>query len=198
MTINDIRPLKQQMRKKYKAMRSAMGEQEKACLDDKVLSRLLNTWAYREQDLILTYVSTAIEVDTYGLIKKALQDGKTVAAPRCVENTRLMDFYIVKSLDDLEKGSFGVMEPDPSKCEKLSDFSKGLCIVPALCFDKAGYRLGYGKGYYDRFLASFGGTTVGICYSACVCDALPCGKFDKSVDILVTEKGCSTLSKQRR
>ncbi|MCR4925439.1 MAG: 5-formyltetrahydrofolate cyclo-ligase [Clostridiales bacterium] len=195
MTIKDIRPIKKKLREKYKNIRFAMTADEKARLDEKVFSRVVNSWAYRQQDIILTYVSTDIEVDTKAIIQRALQDGKTVAAPRCIDNTRLMDFYIIKSLDDLESGYFGVLEPKPEKCTKLSDFSKGLCIVPALCFDNKGYRLGYGKGYYDRFLVQFEGEIMGICYSSCVCESLPYGKYDRNVDILITEKTCINLKK---
>ena len=93
----------------------------------------------------------------------------------------------IRSLDDLEKGTFGVLEPKHKQCKLVTDLSHGFCIVPGLCFDAKGYRLGYGKGYYDRFLSEFKGVTVGICYTSCVQYGLPHGYFDRPVDILVTE-----------
>lgn len=188
MTVNDIRPIKQRLRSEYKNIRKALSVSQKARLDEEIFRRAVNLWAYREEQLVLSYVSRDIEVDTVAIINKAFEDGKTVAVPRCKQGAGAMDFYIISSFDDLEKGVFGILEPNPEKCERLSDFSRGVCFVPALCFDMNGSRLGYGKGYYDRFLAKFSGKSVGLCYSSCICPELPCGKFDKSVDILISDK----------
>jgi len=188
MQVTDIRQKKTELRKQYKSLRDSIPKDEKCFIDKKIIRKITQLWSYREEELLLTYVSIGSEVDTKELIQYALNDGKKVAAPRCVENTRDMDFYLIKSLDDLELGSFGVMEPIKERCEKLEDFSKGVCIVPALAFDKRGYRLGYGKGYYDKFLGNFGGRIIGVCYSFCMCDELPHGRFDKQVSSIVTEK----------
>lgn len=188
MQVTDIRQEKKELRKHYRALRDNISCDEKDIMDEKVLRKITQLWSYREEDILLTYVATGSEVDTRPLIEYALNDGKTVAVPRCVENTRNMEFYIIKSLEDLEAGSFGVMEPIKHKCEKLHDLSKGVCIVPALAFDKDGYRLGYGKGYYDRFLNNYSGRIIGVSYSFCVCDELPRGRYDKKVSSIITEK----------
>ena len=185
--MNDIRPLKQKLRAESKLYRNELSSNEKAELDSKISDRLFNTWQYKSCEVLLTYVSTEIEVDTREIISRALADGKRVAVPRCIDNTRLMDFYFIKDFDDLESGYMGVLEPIPEKCEKMTDFSEGLCIVPALMFDLYGYRLGYGKGYYDRFLSNFCGETLGICYNRCVREKLPHGKFDKCVERIITQ-----------
>ena len=142
---------------------------------------------YKNASVILTYVSKNPEVDTLHLIAQALADHKRVAVPKCVgEHT--IDFYFIKSMDDLEVSTFGVQEPIVERCRKIKDYRNCFCIVPGMSFDTDGYRLGYGKGYYDRFLAGFTGATVGLCYSKCVRWSLPKGFYDKPVDILVTEK----------
>lgn len=191
--MNDIRPLKQKLRAESKLYRNELSSNEKAELDSKISDRLFNTWQYKSCEVLLTYVSTEIEVDTREIIPHALADGKRVAVPRCIDNTRLMDFYFIKDFDDLESGYMGVLEPIPEKCEKITDFSKGLCIVPALMFDLYGYRLGYGKGYYDRFLSNFCGETLGICYNRCVREKLPHGKFDKCVERIITQSRIITV-----
>ncbi len=191
--MNDIRPLKQKLRAESKLYRNELSSNEKAELDSKISDHLFNTWQYKSCEVLLTYVSTEIEVDTREIISRALADGKRVAVPRCIDNTRLMDFYFIKDFDDLEGGYMGVLEPIPEKCEKMTDFSKGLCIVPALMFDLYGYRLGYGKGYYDRFLSNFCGETLGICYNRCVREKLPHGKFDKCVEIIITQSRIITV-----
>lgn len=188
MPLIDLKEQKNLLRASYKKFRLELTALQKSELDEKILKNVLRLNEYKSNDTLLCYVSTKIEVDTLKLIEQALKDKKRVAVPRCVENTREMEFYFINSLDELEPGSFGVLEPIKNKAEILTDFGKGLCIVPGLGFDCNGYRLGYGKGYYDRFLSSFCGSTVGICYSECVKWHLPHGFYDKNVDFLVTEK----------
>lgn len=185
----DIRKYKKELRAKYKQLRKDMSEQTKAELDDKICRKLVSTDAYKRCKRLLTYVSTDIEVDTMQLIHTALADGKIVAVPRCIDGTRNMDFYIITSDKQLGSGSFGVLEPDPQKCELLTCFDDAVCIVPALAYDMYGYRLGYGKGYYDRFLAAHSGLyNIGIEYCSCTVSNLVSGKFDIAADLIVTEK----------
>ena len=187
MPLTDIRPVKAALREKYRGIRTAMTEEEKNNCDTAIAQQVRRLWQYEKNDTILVYVSTPIEVDTRTIITQALADGKKVAVPRCVEGTRNMEFYYIRSLDGLEPGTFGVLEPNPTKTELMTDFSRGLCIVPAFSYDWSGFRLGYGKGYYDRFLSRFEGNIIGICYSSCVQRSLPHGRFDRPVELLVTE-----------
>lgn len=185
----DIREYKSQLRSKYKKLRTDMSAEEKAALDSRIAARFLGTKLYKDCQVLLTYVSTPIEVDTINIIQTAIRDGKTVAVPRCVDGTRDMIFYIISSLDDLESGAFSVLEPVPQKCKALTEFDGAVCIVPALAYDMEGYRLGYGKGYYDRFLSAHRGmTNVGIEYCSCTVQKLYRGKFDVAAEYLVTEK----------
>lgn len=185
----DIREHKKELRDNFKRLRAKMPPQLKTLRDDSICARFVSTMAYQKADTLLIYVSTAIEVDTYGIITRALSDGKTVAVPRCIDGTRDMDFYIISSFDQLEKGTFSVMEPIPEKCEKLTRFSGALCVVPALSYDMSGYRLGYGGGYYDRFISAHPDMIcVGICYCCCTVQELVRGRFDRAVNMLITEK----------
>ncbi len=185
----DIREYKKELRAKFKQLRRDMTQEHKEKLDDMIISKLTSTEAYKKCKCLLTYVSTEIEVDTMKLIHTAMDDGKIVAVPRCIDGTRNMDFYIITSNKQLEAGSFGVLEPVPERCELLTDFSDAICIVPALAYDMEGYRLGYGKGYYDRFLSSHRGLyNIGIEYCCCTVTTLVRGKFDVAADMLVTEK----------
>lgn len=188
MPLGDIRPLKAQLREQYKTYRRNMSPEIKDACDRQIAGRVTGLWQYRQNGLLLTYVSTPIEVDTHRIIRQALADGKQVAVPRCVPGTRNMEFYLIGSLEELVPGTFGVLEPEPDPEKLLTDFSHGLCLIPALCYDWKGFRLGYGKGYYDRFLARFGGHMIGICYSDCVRRKLPHGRFDRPAELLVTER----------
>ncbi len=184
----DIRPLKKKLRAEAREMRRAMSPDRKASLDRKIKNKLLNLWSVREAKAVLCYVSTEIEVDTREFINALLDMGKRVAVPRCEGEKSNMNFYYINSLDELESGSFGVDEPDPSKHIMIGDTRDCVCIVPAFMFDKQGFRLGYGKGYYDRYLSRYKGSTIGICYSENLVDELFHGKYDRTVDMIITEK----------
>lgn len=188
MPLEDIRPIKSELRDRYKALRRNMEPSLKESCDAAIAKRVAGLWQYAKNRRLFTYVSTAIEVDTRRIIERALADGKTVAVPRCVPGTRTMEFYTISGLQELRPGSFGVLEPEPNPQNLWTDFSEGLCLVPALCYDWRGFRLGYGKGYYDRFLAGFEGNMVGLCYSECVRHKLPHGRYDRPVELLVTER----------
>ncbi|MCI8600398.1 MAG: 5-formyltetrahydrofolate cyclo-ligase [Oscillospiraceae bacterium] len=185
---NDIRLVKKGLREGFKAARRAMVPDEQQKKDRRILERVCQLPEYRQAALVLTYVSTAIEVDTRALIERALAEGKQVAVPRCTPGKIDMKFYLIRGLSELSPGAFGVLEPNPEKSRELKNFKQSLCILPGLGFDLAGYRLGYGKGYYDRFLARYSGKRVGVCYNSCVRALLPHGRYDKSADVLVTEK----------
>lgn len=197
MKINDLRPIKTELRNGAKKFRREMSKQKKDELCKNIVSNFLSLPEYRRTETILCYVSTEIEVDTIDIMRAALAQNKKLAVPRCVDGTRLMDFYYINSFDQLENGAFGVLEPVPEKCQSLEDLSGGICIVPALLFDQEGFRLGYGKGYYDRFLSKFGGTTVGLAYEDSIKEKLPHGKYDKKTDIIVSEKNIYYIGERR-
>lgn len=187
MPLEDIRKLKMRLRAQFRAIREEMEPDARDEADRNIADTVRKLWQYRFSRQILVYVSTPIEVDTHRIIAQALADGKRVAVPRCVPDTRNMEFYYIESMDDLSPGSFGVLEPQADPTRLVSDFSNAMCLIPAFSYDFAGYRLGYGKGYYDRFLAGFDGHMVGLCYASCVRRYLPHGRFDRSVHLLVTE-----------
>lgn len=184
----DIREVKKKLRTEFKDRRRSMPFEEKNKKDMAILSRVLKLPEYGESETILTYVSTDIEVDTKALIEQALLDGKTVAVPRCTPGKIDMKFYVIRSLDDLAPGAFGVLEPILKRCRELKKLEGSICILPGLGFDIQGYRLGYGKGYYDRFLSKYEGKNIGVCYNVCLKSLLPHGRYDKMVDVLVTDK----------
>lgn len=186
--MRNLKLFKIDLRKKYRAIRENMNPKEKKFMDERILHKLSSLSEYKRNRDILVYVSKKIEVSTYEIMCDAWKKGKRVAVPRCNTDDRSMDFYYIRSMEDLEKGAFGLYEPIKEKCEIYKTFLGGLCIVPGFCFDQNGYRLGYGHGYYDRFLQKFRGIKVGICYSNCMKFYLPKGKYDRPVDILVNDK----------
>ncbi len=188
MPVKNLRQRKQELRSRYKRVREAFTPEKKASLDAQLAERFFSLPEYKEAKVIFAFVSKGIEVETGKIISGALADGKSVAVPLCdMENTEI-DFYYINSRDDLTDGVFGLLEPDVSKCAKAKPDDADICIVPGLVFDREGYRLGFGKGFYDRFLGDFCGLTVALCYCACISDELPRGYYDRPVSLVVTEK----------
>lgn len=190
----DIRGYKQDLRERSKERRKSMDQGEKKVLDMAVAENVRRLKEYRPAKTLLVYMSTPIEVDTIEIIKNAWADGKKVAVPRCIPDTRNMEFHYIENLDCLSVGSFSVMEPDPS-LPIVTDFSGCLMIVPGMHFDMKGYRLGYGKGYYDRYMVRFTGVSAGICYSNELKPFLYHGRYDRHVDVVVTDKRIKTCNK---
>jgi 5-formyltetrahydrofolate cyclo-ligase len=102
-----------------------------------------------------------------------------------------MEYHTVGSLDELTPDAYGILEPpaDAPVYDPINEKRSAVCFVPGLVYDRAGYRLGYGKGFYDRYLSHFSGCTLGVVYSDYILPTVPRGRFDVSVDILLTEKG---------
>lgn len=184
----DIRQIKREKREEIKAWRRSLSESEKADLDRSIRERFFNSYVYKRTKQLFIYVSTAIEVDTLKIIERALNEGRKIACPRCVDGTREMEFYYIESAAELEPGTFGVLEPVARPENLVRNFSNGVCVVPGLSFDNGGFRLGYGKGYYDRFLSGYNGFTCGLCYSENVVKVLPHGRFDRHVGLLITDR----------
>ena len=189
--MSEIRTKKLEMREKYLAVRDALPAEQKAAFDKKIYDRLIASITYRHSTDVLLYASMENEVDTWAIFETALKDGKKVAFPCCnPDNT--MTFRYVTDRNQLKERTFGISEPDDT-CEECRPNNFSLLIVPGLVFDKSGYRIGYGKGFYDRYLSDFRGVKVGMVYQDFIVPSVPRGRFDLSVDVLVTEKGVKAL-----
>lgn len=188
MPVKNLKQKKIEFRSKHKKLRNNITAEQKAKLDEALTNNFISNEEYKSADVLFAFISKDIEVETKQIINHAFAQGKKVAVPKCITEERQMDFYYINSFDDLLKGAYDIMEPDESKCQLVEDFSSGVCMVPGLVYDREGYRLGFGKGYYDRFLTKFKGTTMGVCYSRCIEDVLPRGYYDKPIDLVITEK----------
>lgn len=179
------------LRAEYVRIRTKISPALRATTDARILQRLVELPTWREARLVLTYVSFGSEVDTHGLMQAAWSAGKQVAVPRC-RRSHSLDFYVISSEDDLEPGLRGLMEPSPDCGRPLTppQMVGSLCIVPGLVFDADGYRIGYGGGYYDRFLAFYPGEKVALVRSRQLSgNPLPRDEHDVPVDWLVSESG---------
>lgn len=184
----EIRKEKNEIRKIYLQKRAAITEEQRRRWDEKMCAIVVALASFRFADTVLMYAPTNGEPDVMPIAREALRRGKQVAFPRCKIFEHTMSYHLVRSLDELKPGAYHISEP-PAHAPKYEGGDRAICLIPGLVFDNAGYRLGYGKGYYDRFLPGFSGVTVGIVYSDFICERVPRGRYDLSVEILVTEKG---------
>ena len=182
---------KQALKKRSGLFSSA---EEKKEADMKIFENLITSCLTEKAELVLTYVSYRDEADTLKLIEYLLAEGISVAVPRCRKQGQ-MDFFTIKSFDDLKPSFMGIPEPEYSESTLVRDFTGALCIVPGTAFDLKGNRTGYGGGYYDRFLSREKDiVTAGICYSPLIFDEVPSEPHDISVDYIITEKGIININ----
>lgn len=171
---------KQILRKYYKTIRSNIIDRPKK--DQAIFKQVINNCLIQDSSLILIYFSTKDEVDTKELIKFFLSSHKSVALPKVVDQAII--FYYITSINDVKTGRFGIKEPISDN--KVSDYSNSVCIVPGICFDKNNYRIGYGGGYYDRFLKHYKGYKIGITYSECVVNEIAVESHDIQLDMVIS------------
>ena len=183
-----IQQQKRQMREHFKALRDAMTPAQRGLESAQICGHILTHPAYEQAQSILLYAAKQNEIDLMPIAYNAWAKGKTVAYPRCLDRDGHMAFFVVTSQEQLVSGSFGVWEPDQT-CPIWQPDDNALCIVPALTVDAQGYRLGYGKGYYDRTLHTFGGVTACAVFQVCQVDALPHDTYDVPVQWIFDRKG---------
>lgn len=186
-----IKKQKDDIREEYKKRRLEMSMEERHRRDEAIYHVAEGLVSFRYAEYVLLYAATEGEIDVNAIAELALEKGKKVCFPRCDKKTHTMTYHIVSSLDELSIDSYGLLEPsaDAPMYEPETDTGSAVCFVPGLVYDKAGYRLGYGKGFYDRYLSAFSGCTIGVVYADYILPTVPRGRFDVSVDILLTEKG---------
>ena len=176
--------MKKTLRNQTIAAMKALPQTVKTQADEELTQRLLELPAFQEAKTLATYLSFDHEVSTAGLIQAALQLGKRVCGPRTYPQGRME--FVEYDPDILEKTRFGLLEPN-EKGKLVEQSEIDLIHVPGLVFQSKGYRIGYGGGYYDRYLADFAGKTVSTIYSIQQKEFQPAA-FDQAVqEVLVYE-----------
>lgn len=176
---------KKTLRKIYSQKRSSVSFKEKK--DRAISERIISYEKIENADIVLVYASFGSEVSTEAIIERLLESGKNVALPKCGDNGS-MKFHIITSMSQTSEGKYGIKEPDCSLpvavCTK-----KTVALVPGLAFTESGFRLGYGGGYYDRFIAEYPFIyTIGVTYEELIAASLPCQSHDLAVCSIATEE----------
>lgn len=185
---DEKKALRQQVRKTVSAIPQA--ELDRA--DDAMFAHFLALPQVQEAKTIFAFLGIpGREPETERLLRTLCEQGKRVCLPRMLPG-HLMELPLYDPAAPMKEVAFGIREPDESAPLVPKD-EVDLVLVPAVCYDKQGYRLGFGGGYYDRWLEHFTGFRVGLCRSAILQNKVPTEPHDSRVDVLITEDGPVTL-----
>ncbi len=176
------------LRKQALQRRETLAFGERLKKDKRIKERFLQLEEFQRAERIFFYASYRAEVDTFELISEALRQNKRVALPKVYPEKKVMRFYWIRALNTVSPGYRGIPEPVPED-EAMAE-EADLVVVPAVAYNERGYRLGYGGGYYDRFLKEVRKETitVGLAYDEQIIGPLPTDDWDMPVDIVITEE----------
>lgn len=179
--------IKKETRKNIIKKRDELDKEAKKIMDDEIIKKLINSEEYKKARGIFTYIGFASEIDTKIIIEDALRLGKEVYVPKIFNKEMIL--IRIDSLENLVKSSYGILEPIGE--ENDFDVNKlDLIIMPGVAFDEEFNRLGYGAGYYDKFLDrnDLKCSKIALAYEFQVLDKLEVEEHDKKVDQIITEK----------
>ena len=182
---------KKEARKYLSELRNSLTESQRKEKSEKICDRIIASDEFSRCRLLLVYYPIKSEVNILPLIQKAFELGKEIAFPISKKSSYQLDFRKVNSLQELSVGAYGICEPYESAPLPALTIKKeeALCIVPALALDKNGGRLGYGKGFYDRFLAENKSLKICLCFSDLIESIIPTDNHDILMDAVITEEG---------
>lgn len=180
-----------------KALRETMIEKRKKISQDErikksneIKKRLFETEHYKNANFIFTFVSTDEEIDTHDIIRESLKKGKRIGVPITLPKEKKLVVSEIKDLDnELEMGFYGILTPKKEYIREISPEEIDVVLVPGLIFREDGFRIGYGGGYYDRFLRDAKSVVkIGLCYEMQIYEDIPVDIYDIPVDYIITEK----------
>jgi 5-formyltetrahydrofolate cyclo-ligase len=184
--------VREQMKQARLALSAADVERRSAF----IVQRLVELEAFRRAATVMLYLSVRNEVDTTSAVARCLNDGKRVALPRMdYEHKRIVPYWVTDLTSQLVLGRMDLIEPDPAKTEVVELDELELVVVPGLAFDRRGYRIGWGRGYYDAFLPLLGARRVGLAYAFQLVEALEHDGHDVPMDYVVTDEATLEVSR---
>jgi 5-formyltetrahydrofolate cyclo-ligase len=185
---------KEILRRNFLKLRDALTPEDRQSRDALIRERFLSWDGFKRSATVFFYCSKGSEVDTRILIEEALARGKRVVLPQTLENKGLIARQIRDLAEDCRPGAFGIWEPKLSM-PAVGESEIDLFVIPGAAFDLSGARLGWGKGYFDQYLAGIGQPSMkaALAYEVQVCPALPVQEHDVCMNVLMTEKRVVTF-----
>lgn len=175
--------------------RAEIPREDQKKFDRDIAMGIIDSPLFKNASMLLIYAPLENEINLLPLAHAARKRGIPVAFPRCDKETNTMQFYVLPEGKKLSPGAYGIPEP-PEDAPLCCPDEHALCVLPALSYDLLGNRIGYGKGYYDRYLATFPGVTVGAAYATMLLRSVPTEAHDLPVDWLFTERGVYHCAEQ--
>ena len=173
---------KSALRKHLLEKRDATSAELRGIASEKIHENLKKNLSFINAQNIACYFPIGSEINTHDIMLDILKQGKNLLLPRIIDDD--IEFYIISNLEKLEKGNFEIMEPKDN-CEKAKKID---CIlIPTVGVSKLGVRLGYGMGYYDRFLSSTDAVKISLTYSKQIIKSIPSDSHDVKIDWIITE-----------
>ncbi len=154
-----------------------------------IANHLFHDDGWKNAHTIGMTISRAPEVDTYNIIKKGWEEGKQIVVPKCYPKERKMVFRLIDSFNQLETVYYGLQEPKEEETRAMDMDKIDLLIVPGLGFTSDGSRLGFGGGYYDRYLHDYHGPTLSLAFEEQIVAAIPMEKHDIKIKKIISERG---------
>lgn len=181
---------KASLRAHLKNLRRNFPELERLRANAALFARLMNLPEYRAASVIHTFVSWRDEVDTHAIIKASFAAGKRVAVPRVPPDKSQLEHYFISDFAALVPGTLGILEPSsgPGVQSIPANTHVDVIFVPGLAFDRSGNRLGYGRAYYDQFLAGTMALKIGLAFALQIVEEVPVAPHDQRVDLIITEQ----------
>lgn len=179
---------KDSLRKKVLAERSKIDKEQRLSMGNTIIDTFKSTDFYKNAEMIMIYISFGTEIHNHEFIKDALAEGKKILVPVTFHEPRMMKPSLLKSFDDLEPGYYNILSPKEESINYVDKSEIDVIIVPGAIFDKEGYRIGYGGGYYDRFLADLKIPKISFAFEMQLTDEVPKEDFDVPVNYIITEK----------
>ncbi|WP_054950884.1 5-formyltetrahydrofolate cyclo-ligase [Numidum massiliense] len=185
---------KKEWRRDYLARRRQLPTALYEQYSEQICERMAATASFQAAKTVLLYMPIRQEVDVRPLIECAWQNGQVVYLPHANKETKQIECYRVNDLAELVPGVYGILEPPVQEERRGEGADIDLVVVPGIAFGRDGYRIGYGGGYYDRFLPTLAATAhaIGVAFSLQVAPQVPHNDYDQKLDGLVTER--ETLS----
>lgn len=180
---------KTELRKNAISMLKSISEAERKNIEEKLTHNIVKSDVWKQSDVVGITISNGFEWNTKPIIETAWNEGKSICVPKCRPEERKLDFYRINTYEQLEVVYYNLLEPIPEETQKVDKGMIELLIVPGLLFDRNGFRIGFGGGYYDRFLSDFPNNRISLASNAQIVEGLPAEPFDIPVDSIITESG---------
>ncbi|MCT8139730.1 5-formyltetrahydrofolate cyclo-ligase [Anaerobacillus sp. CMMVII] len=174
------------LRNKMKQRLAEMNEADYWQQSKKIREKLFNSTEWSEAKTIGITISTGREVDTLAIIEEAWQTNKRVVVPKCYPQKRELKFYQINSFTEVEDSFYSLKEPIISITKLVQKEDIDLVVVPGIIYDQRGYRIGYGGGYYDRFLSDYPNKTISLAFEMQIVEEVPAEEHDIAVEKLIS------------